>query len=116
MDLSTISALSGLLMTGIVILGGVIGGIYLVKSGVGKQVDDAQQRAMTALKTEVDILRSRVTDQEKENTRLTLIVDTITAALEDRGMVVTIRGKMVYIHDSKGGSTTIQISGVKEGD
>lgn len=108
MDLSTISAISGLLMTGIVLLGAIIGGFYLVKSGVSKQKDDAQQRTMTVMQTELSILRDRVADAEKENTRLQSLIDTIYSALEARGMVITIRGKMVHIKDSTG-TATVQI-------
>lgn len=113
MDIQTISALSGLFMTGIVLLGAIIGGIYLIRSGVGKQASDAQQSALTAMQSELEILRGRVTDAEKENTRLQHIVDTIHAALEARGMIITIQGKMVYIKDGSG-IATIQISGDKD--
>lgn len=108
MSLETLSAISGLLMTGIMLLGAIIGGYYLVKSGVGKQKEDAQLSAMTAMQAELKILRDRVADAEKENARLHSLVDTIYAALEARGMVITIRGKMVHIRDGTG-TATVQI-------
>src|SRR2546423_4216445 len=113
MDLQTVSTISGLIMTGIVILGAIVGGIFMVKSGLGKQTSEAQISALTAMQTELGILRNRVTDTEKENTRLQHIVDTIHAALEARGMLVTIQGRMVHIKDGSG-ITTIQISNEKK--
>src|SRR2546421_11688501 len=115
MDLQTLSTLSGLIMTGIVLLGFIVGGIYMVKSGLGDRADKAQTSALTAMKTELDLIRGRIEDAEKENTRLNTIVDTIVSALEQKGMIVTIRGRMVYIQDSKAGnSKTINISNKNE--
>jgi|SRR5205807_3262496 len=113
MDLQTLSTLSGLIMTGLVLLVFIVGGIFMIKSGLGDRADKAQTSALTAMKTELDILRNRVTDAEKENTRLQHIVDTIHAALEARGMIVTIQGKMVYIKDGSG-IATINISNKNE--
>lgn len=110
LDIATLSAIAGLFMTGLVLLLAIVGGIMYIRSGVGKQADEAQQRALTAMQTELNILRDRVTDAEKENTRLHSVVDAIFAALEARGMIVTIRGKIVHIADNKGGTTTIQVS------
>ena len=114
MDISTLSTLAGLIMTGLVLLGFIIGGIYMVKSGLGDRTDKAQTSALAAMKTELDLIRGRIADAEKENTRLTTIVDTIIAALEQKGLVVTIHGKMVFIQDTKGLSTTINISNKNE--
>ena len=101
-------------MTGVILISAIIGGIYMVKSGLGKQTSEAQTSALTAMQTELTLLRGRVADAEKENTRLNTIVDTITASLEEMGMVVTIRGKMILIKDNKGSSTTINISNKNE--
>src|SRR5947209_5101803 len=105
MDLQTLSTLSGLVMTGLVLLVFIIGGIYMVKSGLGDRTDKAQTSALNAMQTELNIIRGRIADAEKENARLNTIVDTITASLEEMGMIVTIRGKMVLIKDNKGGTT-----------
>src|SRR5205807_8006787 len=105
MDISTLSTLAGLIMTGLVLLGFIIGGIFMIKSGLGDRADKAQTSALSAMQTELSILRGRVTDAEKENTRLQHIVDTIHAALEAKCMIVTIQGRMVYIKDSSGVAT-----------
>lgn len=84
---------------------------FAFRGGIGKSTSDAQQGAISALNTELTVLRGRVTDQEKENARMQYVLDAINAALEEMGMVVTIRGKMVIIKDSKGASTTIRING-----
>ena len=86
------------------------------KGGMGKSTNDAQQGAISALNTELGVLRGRVSDQEKENARMQYVLDAINAALEEMGMVVTIRGKMVIIKDSKGVSTITHINGSKNND
>lgn len=80
------------------------------KGGVGKNTNDAQQGAITALNTELGVLRGRVVNQEKENARMQYVLDAMNTALEEMGMAVTIRGKMVIIKDSKGQSTIIRIN------
>lgn len=109
MDLQTLNTISGLIMTGIILLGAIIGGIFMVKSGLGKKESDAQNSALTAMNTELTVLRGRVADTEKENARLNNIVNTIISALEQEGMIVTIRGTMVYIKNSKGNTVNINV-------
>jgi len=102
---------------------------YYTNRSVKKKVESAQKEteektediakkakddAINAMQLHLNILKERVIETEKENTRLNTIVNTITSALEEMGMIVTIRGKMILIKDNKGSSTTINISNKNE--
>ncbi len=101
---STIAGLASLVVT-------LVGAIFVTKSGIVKSTNEAQANAIAALQAEVNTLRNRIGDMEKENTRLEQTIQTICSALKMRGMVITVQGEMVNIHDDKG-STTTHIRGV----
>lgn len=103
--LQILSTGAGLLGFGIA----VVVAFFAVRSGVLKSANDAQSSAISALRTEVETLRERVEDAEKENTRLEQIIDTICVALKKRGLVISIQGEMINIEDKRGGSTTTRI-------
>jgi cell division protein FtsB len=89
-------------------------GFLAFRGGMGQKQTEAQQGAITALNTELNLLRNKVADQEREKEKMRFELDAIQAALEDMGMIVTMRGKTVIIKDSKMGSTTIHIEDKKE--
>lgn len=105
--IQSISALSGLVTTGTVLIIAIIGSFYVVRSGVRKTTIEAQQDAIKALQTQVLVLRSSMDDLTKENARLELVTQTICMALKARGMHITIQGEMISIENIKDGKTTI---------
>lgn len=106
--LQLLSSLAGLISFGAT----VIGAFFLIKNGVGKSTNEAQESAINAMKSELDTLRGRIEDTEKENAGLKQTIQTICEALKLRGLVITIQGEMVNIQDSNG-STTTRIRGNK---
>src|SRR5690348_17191958 len=76
---------------------------FVVKNGVMKSTSEAQNSTMDAMGKEIQILRERVDDAEKENIRLELTIQTICAALEKKNFFITIQGEMVNIEDRRSG-------------
>lgn len=103
--LQILSASAGVLGFGIA----VVVAFFAIRNGILKSANDAQSSAISALRAEVETLRERVEDAEKENTRLEQIIDTICVALKKRGLIITVQGEMINIEDRKGGSTTTRI-------
>jgi hypothetical protein len=103
--LSIISASAGVLGFGIA----AVVAFFAVKNGVMKSANEAQSSTIDAMRDEIQLLRERVEDTEKENMRLEQIIDTICAALKKRGLVISIQGEMINIQDKRGGSTTTRI-------
>lgn len=97
--LSTVAGLISFVVT-------IVGGFYLVKSGVNKNVSEAQQSAISAMQSELSTLRNRIADAEKDRVRLEHTIETICAALLTKGMVITIQGEMVSIQEGKTTLTT----------
>lgn len=79
---------------------------FAVKSGKMQSANQAQGSAIAAMRSELETLRERIEDAEKENSRLEQIIDTICSALKIRGMVITVQGEMVHIQDQNGSTTT----------
>ena len=103
-----LSALGGLIALGITLFASVIGAIYVTRSKVSEKANAAQQSAIDAMKAELETLRGRIDDLNKENVRLEKVVDTICQALKVKGTIITIQGEMVHIRDN-GNSTSKHI-------
>lgn len=100
-----ISALAGVLGFGMA----AFVAYFVVKNGVMKSTSEAQSSTIDAMRDEIQLLRERVEDAEKENIRLEQTIQTICVALKKRGLVISIQGEMINIQDRKGGSTTTRI-------
>jgi len=111
--LQLISALAGVLGFGIA----AAVAFFAVKNGTMKSANDAQSSAINAMQTEIQTLRERVDDTEKENIRLEQTMQTICVALEKKGFVITIQGEMVNIEDKRSSrSTTTRIRRIAQDD
>src|SRR5690242_15647473 len=93
--LSMLSAGAGLISLGITL----VVAFFAVRSGVLQSATNAQSSAISALRAEVETLRERVEDAEKENSRLEQIIETICSALKKRGLIISIQGEMISIQD-----------------
>lgn len=86
---------------------------FAVKNGVMRSTNQAQGSAISAMRSEIETLRERIEDAEKENSRLEQIIDTICVALKKRGLIITVQGEMINIEDKRGGSTTARIRPIR---
>lgn len=124
MDITNIPGLSGWPGLVVTIIGMLVYGFYTHKS-VKSQVETAQkesaekaediakkanQDAISAMQTHLNVLRERINETEKENMKLRQLFETMNAALKSRGLYISVDGEMIHIHDMKGGSTTVHIS------
>lgn len=99
---NTLLTLLNLVMT----IAVVLGGIFAFKVGMSKTASEIQERVISALRTEIQSLQDRISQLEKENTRLQQILGIIKSALKKRGLTITIDSDLVSIHDEKSGNTT----------
>jgi cell division protein FtsB len=99
-QLYTISGIVSTITTLVIILTS----IFVMRGSIGKVISDAQERAIEAMKAELDILRNRSEDQAKEIVRLNHIIDTICSALKSKGIIVSVDGELVTLRDN--GTTT----------
>jgi cell division protein FtsB len=86
----------------ILCIGLAIGGLAAFHYGFTRTANEVQERVINALQSEIDSLKDRLADLEKENTRLNQIIATIRAALRRRGLYITIDGELVSIRDRDG--------------
>lgn len=111
--IQVLSNIAGLVALGVTI----VGAIFVVRSNIGKAANDAQTSAIQALQADNIVLRNKIadidkentrkiTDIEKENARLEHVLQTIISALKMRGTVITIQGEMINVEDAKGTTVT----------
>jgi len=91
------TGLPGFLLT---IFAMIIGGWYILKRNKSQYeiaANEAQVRAIDAMKDESSSLRRRVEDVEKENVRLNRLIEGIHAALRAKKLVISVVGDMIDI-------------------
>lgn len=81
-----------------------VGGFFAFRNGRQTQLGKFQKDTIDALQDRLNVLENKTNDLEKENVVQRHIIETITSALKQRGLVVTIDGDMVSISDKSGTS------------
>lgn len=93
----------------LLLIGGIVGGIFAVRRGGSKEVQEAMQRLNETLDGEIKTLRRRVDDLEKERATQDRVIATIRYALKSYNLYVTISGDYVTLRDASGKSMTTPV-------
>ena len=99
---STIDAIIHLISVAII----AVIGLLAYRSGISRTQATSQDNTIRALQGEINVLKDRISEVERENHRHTQTIELIKKALGQRGLIVTIDGDLVTIIDSKAGSTS----------
>jgi predicted nuclease with TOPRIM domain len=86
-------------------VGLAIGGLAAFRHGFARTANEVQERVINALESEINALKDRLGELEKENARLTHVIATIRRALRRRGLFVSIDDELVSIRDRAGNLT-----------
>lgn len=97
------------LLSTVLSLGLIIGGIFAWRAGMFTGTTEIQTRTIEALKTRVETLEGQVESDEKEITRLRQVLNTVRHALGRRGLHIQIDGDVVTLFDSAGQSDSTPI-------
>jgi hypothetical protein len=100
-------------------LAALAGGILAFRSGYSKQASEIQEKVIDALKTQNETQATQIVACEKEIGRLKQIVVTIQYALKRRGLRIEIDGNAITLIDeavSKERTVQIQITDKPEDD
>lgn len=82
-----------------------VGGFFAFRNGKQTQLAKFQTDTITALKERISTLEGKITDVEKENVIQRHVLETITSALKQRGLIITVDGDLVTITDQKTGES-----------
>ena len=83
-------------------VGLAVGGLAAFRHGFTRTANEVQERVINALESEINALKDRLGELEKENARLTHVIATIRTALRRRGLFVSVDGELVSIRDRMG--------------
>ena len=119
-NINTLLDILYLVITIGVIIGGLVAfriSVHRTNMEMQKTAGEIQDRVITALQGEIDSLKDRISELEKENSRLKRDFGLVRAALKRRGLTISIDGDLVSISDEHGGSIhTQRITGQMEGE
>lgn len=80
-----------------------VGGLFAFRNGRQTQLAKLQKDTNDTLQQRISALEGKIADFEKENAVQRHIIDTITSALKQRGVLITIDGDLVTITDQNTG-------------
>lgn len=86
-----------------------IGGIFAWRRGYSQESNAIQASVIDALKEEVESLRRKVDDLEKERSTQDQVIASIRYLLKTYGLRITIAGDVVTINDAAGKSKITRI-------
>jgi hypothetical protein len=109
MEIQTISTLAGLFAFALSLFVSLVGAYLLTKRGVGEKTASAQESAISAMQSELSVLRRRAEDEEEKRKRLEHVIDTICEALKTQGIIITVLGEVVNIEVRENKTTAIRI-------
>lgn len=97
--------MSGILNT-VLILAAIFTGFLAVHNARKNTNDGLRDDTIRILNQKIAAVESRIKDLERENDTQKYIIETIKAALKQKGWLVSIDGDLVMITDEKGRSIT----------
>jgi len=80
-----------------------------IKRDLAKEATELQERAMNAMRAEIETMKDKIIEVEKENLLLRQTMGLIKSALRKRGLSITIDGDLVTIESANGTSHTGRI-------
>ena len=83
-------------------IGLAVGGLAAFRHGFTRTANEVQERVINALESEINALKDRLGELEKENARLTQVIATIRTAMRRRGLFVSVDGELISIRDRAG--------------
>lgn len=90
-------------------LGGLISVFFMAfRNGRNTNLTTIQEQTITALQTQINTMKDKISELEKENALQGHLIELITSALKKKGMIVTIDGDMITISGKDGSSTIVK--------
>lgn len=90
----------------VVALGTIVGGYVAFRLSANRQAAEIQERVIKALEVQLEAMRIKIEQLERENERLSQVITTIKAAMRKRGFIISVDGEIVYVQN--GGSLQAQ--------
>ena len=81
----------------------IVGGFFAFRNGRQTQLAKFQKDTNDALEQRIKAMEGKNSDLEKEVIIQRHLIETITQALEQRGLIITINGDMITIEDKTTG-------------
>lgn len=83
----------------------ILGGIAVFKNTKKTGIIQIQDQTIEALQQQINALKAGQETLQKENNHLQYVIETISAALKQKGIIITVDGEMVTINDGRQSSS-----------
>lgn len=87
----------------------IVGSVLVLRRNSTKATNEAMEQLNATLKDEIDALRRRIDDLEKERATQDRVIATIRYALRQYDLRIMISGDFVTINDARGKSKSVHI-------
>lgn len=92
----------------LLLIGGIIGGIFAFKNARKSGIILIQDQTIVALNQRLDAQDKEIEALKNKNVYLEQVIETINLAMKKRGVVISVDGEMVTFTDAVGRSSTVR--------
>jgi FtsZ-binding cell division protein ZapB len=92
----------------ILLLATMAGGVFVFRNSKKAGIVQIQSDTIIAMQQQIDALKTGQEALQKENSHLQYVIETISEALKQKNIFITVSGEMVTIEDAKGQSSTMR--------
>jgi hypothetical protein len=86
-------------------ISGIIGTFLIIRNTRRAAIVTIQDQTIQALQQQINALKAGQEALQKDNSHLQYVIETISSALKQKGILITIEGEMVTLEDGRRSSS-----------
>lgn len=96
------------LLQATLLLAAMAGGVFVFRNSKKAGIVQIQSDTIIAMQQNLETLKTNQETLQKENIHLQYVIETISAALKQKGIIITISGEMITLQDAKGQTSSMR--------
>lgn len=93
------------ILLGIFGISGIIGAFFTIRNVRRATIVTIQDQTIQAMQQQINALKAGQEALQKDNSHLQYVIETISAALKQKGILITVEGEMVTVEDGRHSSS-----------
>jgi len=98
------------ILLGLFGISGIIGAFFTIRNTRRAAIVAIQDQTIEALQQQINALKAGQEAMQKENDHLKIIIETISSALKQKGIVISVEGEMVVVEDGRNRTSSMRHS------
>lgn len=91
-------------------LAALVGGVFVFRNAKKAGIIQIQSDTIVAMQQQIEALKTGQAALQKDNGHLQYVIETISSALKQKGIIISIEGEMVTLEDMTGRTSSVRRS------